>query len=143
MFWLMNKKDWMSRQKLYLINQQLVNPTTFWIKRCKVMQWCCMSLEMLDIKLVIGPSLILRLVKNNSNNLLLAKRLVNIKIKKIKKDFSKIKIWIGRILTEKNQMTKNNHCIMMLLLENNLKKKNILEIKKSLINNLIKKILKV
>lgn len=102
-----------------------------------------MSLEMLDIKLVIGPSLILRLVKNNSNNLLLAKRLVNIKIQKIKKDFSKIKIWIGRILTEKNQMTKNNHCIMMLLLENNMKKKNILEIKKSLINNLIKKILKV
>ena len=102
-----------------------------------------MSLEMLDIKLVIGPSLILRLVKNNSNNLLLAKRLVNIKIKKIKKDFSKIKIWIRRILTEKNQMTKNNHCIMMLLLENNMKKKNILEIKKSLINNLIKKILKV
>jgi hypothetical protein len=82
-------------------------------------------------------------VKNNSNNLLLAKRLVNIKIKKIKKDFSKIKIWIGRILTEKNQMTKKNHCIMMLLLENNMKKKNILEIKKSLINNLIKKILKV
>jgi len=82
-------------------------------------------------------------VKNNSNNLLLAKRLVNIKIKKIKKDFSKIKIWIGRILTEKNQMTKNNHCIMMLLLENNMKKKNILEINKSLINNLIKKILKV
>jgi hypothetical protein len=102
-----------------------------------------MSLGMLDIKLVIGLSLILRLVKNNLNNLLLAKRLVNIKIKKIKKDFSKIKIWIGRILTEKNQMTKNNHCIMMLLLENNMKKKNILEIKKSLINNLIKKILKV
>ena len=102
-----------------------------------------MSLGMLDIKLVIGLSLILRLVKNNSNNLLLAKRLVNIKIKKIKKDFSKIKIWIGRILSEKNQMTKNNHCIMMLLLENNMKKKNILEIKKSLINNLIKKILKV
>jgi len=102
-----------------------------------------MSLGMLDIKLVIGLSLILRLVKNNLNNLLLAKRLVNIKIKKIKKDFSKIKIWIRRILTEKNQMTKNNHCIMMLLLENNMKKKNILEIKKSLINNLIKKILKV
>lgn len=138
MWCLMNKENWMSRLGLYSTNQQLVSSTLFWTKRCKVMQLCCMSLGMLGIRLMIGLNSILRPVKNSLSSLLLAKRLVNIKIPKILRGF---RIWTARILIEKNQKTKKNLCIMMIILENNLKKKNNLNIKKILTNRKIKNIL--
>jgi len=97
-----------------------------------------MSLGMLGIRLMIGLNSILRPVKNSLSSLLLAKRLVNIKIPKIIRVF---RIWTARILIEKNQKTKKNLCIMMIILENNLKKKNNLNIKKILTNRKIKNIL--